>query len=334
MRLAGHAPDTPARKLLETLARLGCSGTLTLTRERGQLLVLLAEGEARATFALGEPGALDDPAGAYGFEAHAPGELPQLGSGHPSAAIAALRALPRLAPPEPFRPALTDLKALLAELRGAEADAALTWGRGNEAGIAVLCGGSIGAALYERDGFVWERGDALRALYRHSLEAGGPPLLLWQLGSALARALLGLALDARAAGADPDGYDGIRSSETGYTYYRDGRAYLQVRATPAGAGISYAAPTVVPSLALPDDPPGWERSRYALTLRGRDALNPMTELAMNFGANHGRHGRRVLDALRRGLSVEETAAQLGCDLDDLKPWLERLETEGLIRPAE
>src|SRR5690606_41487227 len=93
-----------------------------------------------------------------------------------------------------------------------------------------------------------------------------------------------------------------------------------------GAHASAAAP-----LTLPTEPPGWEEQRYALTLRGRDALNPMTELNMEFRNHNGEQGQRVLEALGNGATLQQTAEALAVELVDLKPWLSKLEGPGMIR---
>jgi predicted Rossmann fold nucleotide-binding protein DprA/Smf involved in DNA uptake len=87
----------------------------------------------------------------------------------------------------------------------------------------------------------------------------------------------------------------------------------------------------LPALPLPEDPPDWETRTYHLTLRGRDALDPMTELSMRFAQDYGPSGKQILQALRRGLDVETTAAELGLELDQLAAWLRRLEEDGMVR---
>lgn len=43
-------------------------------------------------------------------------------------------------------------------------------------------------------------------------------------------------------------------------------------------------------LKLPDETPGWEARSYALTLRGRDAFNTMTDRWMRFRHAFGARG--------------------------------------------
>ena len=144
--------------------------------------------------------------------------------------------------------------------------------------------------------------------------------------------LLGLSVDA--AGGVPEGFSGLELAPAEARYYQGGRAYLQL-SRPDGAhevGLFRRAERV-PELSLPTEPSGWEARRYTLTLRGRDALNPMTELSMRFRGEFGRTGRRALEGFRSELSLEAAAEALGLELSELKSTTERLENEGFIRPA-
>src|SRR5690606_26866745 len=111
------------------------------------------------------------------------------------------------------------------------------------------------------------------------------------------------------------------------------KPYLQVRSKVLVAGARYAQPTAdsLPDLRLPSGTPGWEDKRFDLTLRGRDALIPMTALAMDFDARYGQAGRKLLELLQKGLSAEEVSAQLQVELGTIQSGLEALEKDGMIR---
>lgn len=87
-------------------------------------------------------------------------------------------------------------------------------------------------------------------------------------------------------------------------------------------------------MPLPEEPPGWEAQHYVLTLRGRDALNPMTELWMRFRATYGVPGQRLLEVLTDGATLEAVAAALDTPLEELRPWLHKLEEEGMVRVGQ
>jgi hypothetical protein len=189
--------------------------------------------------------------------------------------------------------------------------------------------------VHERAGRLSSRTEALRILQKRSSETSAGSLELERLDRPVAEALMALALDLVV----PDGADvaftGVEVDDTGFRFFRQGQPYLSVPGVPHGAARRYALTGAqaahTASLSLPTEPPGWEEQRYALTLRGRDALNPMTELNMEFRNHNGELGQRVLDALGQGGTLQQTAEELGLELVDLKPWLGKLEGSGMIR---
>lgn len=330
----GVTGDTTGEDLLRSLRELGCDGTLALSDDDGSLLVLLRGGEVAATHRLGRFGSLDAPALAFHLERHGPSDLPTVQGAFPRSPVALLRALPLIGPGLDVPTAVCDLRALIRDLRERAFTGCLTLAHREEGGAALFVGGQIAAAAFEKGGVVTERSDALRAVYRYSLAEGAPPLRLHRLEPTLARALAGLALGRRSRSAELASFTGLQAGESGYVFHLGGQPLLHVQGEASGAGGRFEEAEALPDLHLPDDPPGWEQGRYALTLRGRDALNPMTELSMRFLADFGSSGRRVLEALRGGVSIEEAAHRLGLELDELKPWLARLEQEGLIRARD
>lgn len=129
----------------------------------------------------------------------------------------------------------------------------------------------------------------------------------------------------------PRGFSGTEVSAQGYSYYQDGECYLLVRSETHGDRGRYRLRDQIPSLTLPDEPPGWEAQRYRLTLRGKDALNPMMELSQEFTDRYGSEGTKILKTLGQQLSAEEVAFRLELSFGNLRKWLDRLEGEGLIR---
>ncbi len=129
----------------------------------------------------------------------------------------------------------------------------------------------------------------------------------------------------------PSGFNGIEVSAQGYRYYQYDEPYLLVRSETHGDRGRYPTRAQTPSLALPDEPPGWETQRYRLTLRGKDALDPMMETSHEFRDRYGGEGRKVLKTLGQQLTAEEVAFRLELPFRDLRKWLDRLEGEGFIR---
>ena len=210
----------------------------------------------------------------------------------------------------------------------------------------LFANGRIGAAFYEGAAEpALEGNSALRATLQltdqyfaqalQSLKEGeGCWLELRSLPLSITASLLGLAQEQPKQVEENKPRNGIEVASTGYTYLNASRPYLFITAnTPVQRGF-YPASYSAPALSLPSEPPGWEEQRYHLTLRGRDALNPMTELAMRFEREFGRTGRQTLTQLARRSTVADVARSLSLEPNDLRPHVERLEAESLIRKAE
>ena len=84
-------------------------------------------------------------------------------------------------------------------------------------------------------------------------------------------------------------------------------------------------------LRLPDEPAGWESHRYVLTLRGRDALNPMTDRWSVFDGAYGEAGRRLLESVGGGEALDVVARANDTDFDALRQAVERWEADGVVR---
>ena len=207
-------------------------------------------------------------------------------------------------------------------------------------GLLLFYQGQLGGAVYEAGAVQQGGAAALRtltqltsALVLHALpEPVAAGLLGWLLGLSSSDASVGDASPRRL----PEGFSGLELSATGAHFYRAGTPYL-LQLRPPGAPVHadslglFTACQRVPTLTLPGEPSGWEGRRYGLTLRGRDALNPMTELSMRFQGEFGRSGRRALEQFRRDLSVEVAAGALGLEVAELGGLVERLEAEGFVR---
>jgi len=336
--LLGNTGTLTGEHLLEGLRNLRASGTLALASGNGTVLLQVARGQVEASYKLGHYDSLEAAGQGFHLYPHEPATAPHLPGRCPQSASPLLRALPRFAPAVTLPPALVDLRLLLDRLRATAFNGALSFTALERGATALFLQGRIGAAAAERGGYVHDGPDAMRVLQRAGLDPNGPALELDALDPLVMRSLLALALGRRASGADPSTFSGLVLEPRGARFVRNGQPYLQIDA-PAEGGASGATTrfalleddAAMPDLHLPDEPPGWEQQRYALTLRGQDALNPMTELAMHFRTTFGHSGQKVLEALGGGLSLEQASEQLHLDLQELKPWLKRLEDEGLLR---
>ena len=352
--MRGEMGTVSARDLLALLAATVASGTLVLTRGAVARTLRLTHGQPSHQIDLGGAFDLNASGGAFVFWPDAVmgsdtdfetdfsiDPVPTLPSRYP-AARGPLWALPVLAEQPLLSTAETDLRAVTARLERDGFGGALVLGAPGYGLLLFQAGRLAGAVLEDDTGL--SRGDAaLRAL---SGEAEGrAELTLHALPGGVVADVLGLVLGLQLGGITdtpngapntvPDGFSGLELTPAGARYYAAGSPYLFVprpEGVPVTTGL-FAPSLRTPSLSLPSEPHGWERRAYSLTLRGRDALNPLTELSMRFRGEFGRAGQRALEQFRTEGSVEAAATALSVELGDLKPTVERLHTEGFLRPT-
>jgi hypothetical protein len=337
-----------ARSFLAMLEAHSASGTLFFSQGQASTLLLLRRGKLVSHTDVGTPsgdtafegGAFEgvpfdmDVSGArFGFWPHPESHvLPTLPSRYPEGSV--LRALPALTETPLFGTDETDLRRLVSRLVSDSFSGALVLeGAAQKAvqGLLVFQTGRLGGAVC-REG---TRQRSAEAALRTLLHLGEPATLtLHALPEPITASLLGWLLGLTVDDTDgvPDSFSGLELAPDGVRYYRAGTPYLHLP-QPQGAPHShlFALCRHVPNLVLPSDPPGWEGRRYGLTLRGRDALNPMTELSMRFRSEFGRTGARALAQFRGDPTLEEAAATLSLELNELKGTVEQLEAEGFIR---
>ena len=342
----GALGSLSAQAFLALLSAQSVSGTLYLSRADAGVLLTLHEGQAHAwtdfgiadgaAFDLGETGVQFSlwPA-ALSLQPTLPSRYPHLSG--------PLWALPALAEHALLSTTETELRGLVARLAADAFNGALVLEapetRHPDApsyGLLLFQAGRLGGAVCAVGTKVLGGSAALRALARLeaalTLHALPEPVVAGFLGW-----LLGLQLSSTPDGRGvPEGFSGLELTPEGARYYRAGNAYLQllhpagIPADPVVLGL-FAACQRAPSLTLPDESYGWEARRYGLTLRGRDALNLLTELSMRFRSDFGPAGRRVLEVFRHERSVAAAAETLGLELGELKGMVERLEQGGFIR---
>lgn len=331
--LVGETGGLGAEAVLGDLRALKHSGTLLVSDDGGSLVLLIARGQVEASFRLGSYGRLEAPGQSYHLHLHEPAPTPQLPSRSPESASALLRALPRTRAPLRMPTGVVDLQALLERLSELAFDGLLAYVADSELAVVVLLDGKVRAAVHERSGRPSSRAEALRVLQKRSQEPGPGEIEIERVERAILEPLLALAVES-VAPAESGPFSGLEVDERGYRYVSQGQVFLTVPSAPLGPPRRHAldlALKPLPHIDMPTEPPGWEESRYTLTLRGKDALNPMTDLNMDFRSSHGDEGQRVLTLLGSGAPLTGCAEQLGVDLADLKPWVERFESAGFIR---
>ena len=332
--LRGRSGPYDGADLLRVLLGAHVNGTLALGDGGGLCLTVIEEGESVARSYHGDAPPSDRPDVAFAFHPH---DLPD-GSMHgvpelpallPDATLPGLVAVPDLPGGRELPPGLNTLPALMAHLDAAGTRGALAAHGPEDAVAALVIGGKIVAAVGDKQGREVRRGDALRLLARHAGDPASEPIRLVPLPHPLLTSVAGVMLDRKR-----DAPHGAHVGERAAVLLEHGVPALRVAYRAAERLGRFAAAEDVarlPALPLPEDPPDWETRTYTLTLRGRDALDPMTELSMRFDETYGPSGKEILRALRRGLDVETTGAELGLELDQLGAWLRRLESDGMIR---
>jgi len=258
-------------------------------------------------------------------------EVPGLPSLLPDATWPALLVLPALPGGSEVPAGSLSLPALVAHLDARGVRGAVSVVGDGETVAALIAGGRIVAAAGDKHGRELQRSDAMRLLSRFVADPKAAPLQITPLPEVVLAAVAGVMLNHKRSAPH-----GVRIGERSATILEAGQPLLRVAYQGAERLGRFAAEPAVdrlPALPLPDDPPDWETRTYHLTLRGRDALDPMTELSMRFDEDYGAAGKAILRALRRGLDVETTSAELGMDLDALGGWLRRLESEGMVRAS-
>jgi hypothetical protein len=318
------------------------SGTLALTQGqdvagvrvlRGVALMALVDGDVKARHMLGRFAGLAATDLDLHAVVHAPSALPRLPGAVPACELDVTQALPRFVSGVRLLPGVSDVKPLLGKLGEVGWHGALLGHSGVGSAVALLLDGRVVAASGHRGGADLARQDAVRLLQRLAHENEPDALQLVPLEPRSAAALAGYALGHLHEGNEQH-HTGIATGPDGVTFHYRGEPYLAI-AGRAGehVGQRFAAleEPAAPAVPLPDEPPGWEAQRYVLTLRGRDALNPMTELWMRFRATYGAPGQHLLEVLADGAALESVATALETPLEELRPWLQKLEGEGLVR---
>jgi hypothetical protein len=330
--LVGQSGERSAQDVLGALRGWVGDGTIVfahLDRSagvpmlRGAALLLLQGGEVRGRRMVGRFAGLASTGLAFQAVQHAPADVANLPAVNGGSTWAVPRAAPRLTSSIGWPALGADLPGLHRRLEehgwsgilSVGTDAAELWRDGRV--VAARAGAATGP-------------DALRALRRAAAEDAAA-VELAPLDGRSAAALHGLAEGQRGEGMPAAGLVCERDRTL---YVVRGEVELAVAGGAGGGGTFTSADRLATApLRLPDEPAGWESHRYALTLRGRDALNPMTDRWSGFDRLYGEPGRTLLEAVGRGEALDVVARATATDFDALRKSVERWEAEGVVRRA-
>lgn len=251
-------------------------------------------------------------------------------SAYPTARLTLARFTPRgLRRASGLRAAFTDLPRLADHLakEGFNGYASLLDDDGHAVALAVLFEGRIVNAASEGSGPTW--GAAALAELQRRYQAG-LTLDLHELEAAAAHALSGV--NDRIWKAQPgETFSGVRATGDGdIQLVSGGMVVTRVAAGFPDTG-TFPAPLRPQPLSLPRPVGTWASGRYALTLRGRDAVNPITDVHQRVRTTHGRAGIDLLVQLGRGLTPQEAADLANREVADAEKQVEAFLQEGLIR---
>lgn len=322
----GIADTISGHELLQGLCSLKQSGTAVFSAAQTAVIFTLRDGTPSFRYTFGDTSkSVGDVS--VRFYAHEEPDIPQLKSYFPNSQSLALRSLPNLGNDHSLPPEL-DLMTLLASF-GKHHFSGFISGQANEQALILLIKGQIVLAILEQDNQIMTGQDALRLIRRLSMK--NLQLAWGQLDTPILQALLGLSQTPEVPEADVETFTGIRTEGKLFQFFEQGRLLFQVACQKTVPSAYYPLTQGSQNLIPPEEPLGWEQDNYHLTLRGKDALNPMTDLSMQFEHSYGREGRHVLKNLKDAGQPEQLSRKLRLSLSELKPWLEKLEHDGFIR---
>nr|WP_246363125.1 hypothetical protein [Deinococcus budaensis] len=125
-------------------------------------------------------------------------------------------------------------------------------------------------------------------------------------------------------------FTGLHARPTGAILYARGEIVATMHASLPYEG-AFPAPLRPQTLILPRSLAGWAHGQYTLTLRGRDALNAITDIHRGFRLHYGPVGLGFLRALWEKLTPAEYAVRGDLALHDLEPLLREFVQTGLVR---
>ncbi|WP_369411301.1 hypothetical protein [Deinococcus betulae] len=162
-----------------------------------------------------------------------------------------------------------------------------------------------------------------------SLYEQGASLSAYPLDAPLAHVLSGIGSRAWKFNLTED-FTGLHARPTGAIFYVRGEIVATMPATLPYEG-AFPAPLRPQTLILPRSLAGWAHHQYALTLRGKDALNAITGVHQAFRTRHGAPGLAFLRALGEDLSPAEYAMRSDEALHDLELMVQEFLQSGLVR---
>jgi hypothetical protein len=159
----------------------------------------------------------------------------------------------------------------------------------------------------------------------------GAPLSAHPLPHDLAHALSGVGNRAWPLDLTED-FTGLHVGPLGAAFYASGTVIARMPVALPTEG-AFPAPLRPQTLILPKSLAGWAHQGYALTLRGRDALNPITTVHQQFRVTFGGVAHALVRSISEGLTPAEHALRTDVSLQELEPLLTDLLRGGYVKAA-
>jgi hypothetical protein len=250
--------------------------------------------------------------------------IPELRPMYPGASPFLARFLPQSEPTfQGLHSAFCDLHAFLKYLHGLGWHGYLFAGLGDQAAyVLVYEGRTVAAAAVNASGE--QALGELLGLYQEGAALSAHPL-----PATYAHVLSGVGSRAWKFNLTPD-FTGLHARPGGAVLYERGEVVATIPVTLPYEG-AFPAPLRPQTLILPRSLAGWAHHAYGLTLRGRDAVNPITDIFLNFRAQYGAPGIELMRAAAQGLTPAEYAMRSDVALHDLEPLLQDFLKAGYLR---
>ncbi|WP_288432447.1 hypothetical protein [uncultured Deinococcus sp.] len=250
--------------------------------------------------------------------------IPELRPMYPGVSPFLARFLPHSEPTyQGLHSAFCDLHAFLKYLHGLGWHGYLAVSLGDQAAyVLVYEGRTVAAAAVNASGE--QALGELLGLYQEGAALSAHPL-----PATYAHILSGVGSRAWKFNLTPD-FTGLHAQPGGALLYSRGEVVATLPATLPYEG-AFPAPLRPQTLILPRSLAGWAHHTYGLTLRGRDAVNPITDIFLNFRTQYGAPGIELMRAAAQGLTPAEYAMRSDAALHDLEPLLQEFLKAGYLR---
>lgn len=127
-----------------------------------------------------------------------------------------------------------------------------------------------------------------------------------------------------------DDFTGVHAGAGGAIFYASGEVIATMNVSLPQEG-AFPAPLRPQTLILPRSLAGWAHHPYSPTLRGRDAVNAITEVHLAFRTKYGSGGLSLLRALIQNQTPAEYAMREDLTLHDLETLIKEFTAAGYLR---